>query len=163
MKNIDFLVVGKSTKVTKVIDALIPFVKENFNTKGKRLGLDNFVKQFGKYNEEKKTVIDTSIPTVKDIRIACRNVAESIKGNGEVIPVVFIRNGITTIECKNASDFESYYPPIKEVSKREINYTDWIINAMNKHASEIDFNAVKVALDGLMNNSVTTESNEVTA
>ncbi len=158
-KSVDFLVIGKSAKVTKLVDALIPFVKDNFNTKGKRLGFDSFVKQFGKYNEEKNTVVDTSIPTVKDIRIACRSVAESLKNEGgEVIPVVFVRNGITTIECKNAVDFDSYYPPIKTPNKKAVDYTAWIINAMTKHATEIDFTAIEVAIEGLKN--PTTENAE---
>lgn len=164
----DFVVVGKSVKGSKVVEDLIPFIKENWNVSGKRLGYENFVKQFADFNERKQTVKDVSIPSVKDVRIACLKVAEEIKATAtaiDVIPVVIInkQSGITTIETRNVSAFESFYPTSKQTEKKKTDFTAWIINAMNKHSSEIDFNAIKVALDGLMSNSVATESNDVTA
>lgn len=150
----DFVVIGKSVKVSKVVEGLIPFIKENWNVSGKRLGYDNFVKQFADFNEKKLTVKDVSIPSVKDVRIACLKAAEEIKANAtalDVIPVVIInkQSGVTTIETRSVNAFESFYPSSKQTEKKETDYTAWIINAMNKHADKIDLNAIRDALEAL--------------
>lgn len=145
-----YKVVGKSEKSSKRIDALKDFIGKNFNTSGKRLGLNSFVKEFGKFNDKKATLQAVSVPSLKEIQVATRLVAKEIKEKGgALIPVVFCENNVTTIQVRNVCEFAMYYSEIKASEKKLVDATTFIINYMNKHVEELDFNAIQTALDGM--------------
>lgn len=152
LKGVEYTVIGKGLKVNKRIESLIEFISKEFNEKGKRLGLNNFVKQFGKFNNEKMTLQSTSVVSVKDIQTASRLVAsENVKNGLESIPVVISLNGVVTVETKDAKEFETFYPSIKEVEKKTVDPTDFIIKYLNKHSEEVDFEAISTAIEELKN------------
>ncbi|MBO7605054.1 MAG: hypothetical protein J6S61_01120 [Elusimicrobiaceae bacterium] len=143
---INYKVMGRSVKESKKIESLKKFIAENFNTKGKSLGIPSFIKAFGKFNDEKETLQVSSVASVKDIQTACRLVAMEIKDASDIIPCVISKNGVITIETKNSSDFEIFYPAIKETTKKEISATEFVINYINKHKEEISITEIKNAL-----------------
>ena len=148
---INYKVVSKSNKKTKRIDGLAEFIGKNFNVKGKRLGIPNFTKEFGKYNDEKQILQSSSVPTLTEIQIACRKVASEIIGNksNNVIPCVTCKNGVSIIETHDASEFDLYYPTIKPTTRKEISPTEYVINYINKHADAIDFKLLADAINGM--------------
>lgn len=152
IKGVEYTVIGKGVKANKRIESLVEYIANEFNVKGKRLGLNNFVKQFGKFNNEKNTLQSSSVVSVKDIQIASRLVASlNVESGLEIIPVVISLNGVVTIKTKNAKDFEIYYPSIKEVEKKEVDPTEFIIKYLNKHSEEVDFEAISTAIEELKN------------
>jgi hypothetical protein len=143
-----YKVIGKSAKETKKIEDLKSYIRDNFNTKGKRLGISNFIKQFGKFNDEKQTLQASSVVTVKDIQTACRLLAAELVENGSnVIPCVVSQNAVITIEVRDAGEFDEFYPEIKPSSKGKVNHTEFIVNYIKKYKEEIDVKTVRESLD----------------
>lgn len=149
--SISYKVVSKSDKETKAIQNLMAYIEKNFNVKGKRLGIPNFIKEFGKFNDDKETLQASSIPTVTQIQVACRLIASNTVDtqSSDIIPCVICKNGITTIETRNTTEFELYYPTLKARTKKQVTPTEFIINYLNKHVDEIDIKAIEVAIKGL--------------
>ncbi len=148
-----YKVVSKSNKETKRIDAIADYIRKNFASKGKRLGVPNFTKEFGKYNDDKETLFASSVPTLTEIHTACRKVATAILNDksNSVIPCVMCRNGISTIETVDATDdnLNLYFPQGKATVRKEISATEFVINYINKHKDEIDVVAVSTVLSTL--------------
>ena len=109
-----YSVVGKVKVQSKKVAMLSEYIASNYTKTNKRLGVPNFVKEFGKFNDEKMTLQAASVPTVKEIRNACEFVALSVKDRAEFIPVLVSNNGTITIETRKASEFDNYYTPISE-------------------------------------------------
>lgn len=109
-----YSVMGKVKVQSKKVAMLSEYIATNYTTSNKRLGIPNFVKEFGKFNDEKMTLQATSVPTVKEIRNACEFVAMSVKDKAEFIPVLISNNGTITIETRKASEFDNYYKPMSE-------------------------------------------------
>lgn len=152
MKNsINYKVIGKSVKSTKTVETLCTYISNNYNVKGKRLGLSNFIKDFGKFNDEKETLLASSVVTVKDIQTACRLVATDIKENNScsVIPCLISKNAIITIETKSIDNYETFYPTINQTKKSTKSPTEFICDYIKKHETEIDFNALQLLIDDL--------------
>jgi len=147
----NYKVVSKSYKETKRINAVAEYIGKNFALKGKRLGIPNFTKEFGKYNDEKQILASSSVPTLTEIQIACRRVAESIRKDksGNVIPCVTCKNGVSVIETHDVAEFESYYPTLKASNRKETTPTEFVINYIKKHSADIDKKAVALVLETL--------------
>lgn len=98
-------------KVSKRVESLIAYIGENYTKKGNRLGFENLVKRFSKWEEEKGIVFASSMPTYADVQQSCFIVASSI-AIGEVMPIFTSDSGkngvISTIE-KTEENFNRLY------------------------------------------------------
>ncbi|MBO7123213.1 MAG: hypothetical protein J6V90_08045 [Treponema sp.] len=152
MKSNVYAVIGKKQldEKTKRAQALIEFIRLNFNDKSKRLGFKSFVKEFGKFNEDKKTLLASSVVSVNDIQAACRYIADkAIENNEPLIPALECENNSFTIAVKSSADYAQYYQTIKPQVKKETDYTKLIIDMINKHSEAIQLDAIQVAIDAL--------------
>lgn len=146
-----YAVMGKKQlKDNKKAQALVAFIKDNFTDKSKRLGFKSFVKEFGKFNEEKKTLLASSVVSITDIQSACRYIAdEAVANNKPLIPALECENNSFTIAVKSASDYAQYYQTIKPSVKKDTDYTKLIIDMINKHSKAINLDYIEAAIKAL--------------
>jgi len=161
-----YIITGKRHTYSKKVQAISQFIIENFNKKGINLGMDNFNKKFCKWNEETKTVSSTSYPSVSDIKTACRLASETLRDSQSSVIVGYFDDPNThegpTVRTIPVSEFEKHYPAIKECKKAEkaevsgdgekpeiseVNPNEFLKDYINKHAENIDFEALKILID----------------
>ena len=149
MNTKEFKVMGKSTKENKKIEEIMDFIRNSFNEKGLRLGLPNFTKKLGKYNEQKGTLQASSVPSVKEVQTACRLLAIENKNNGKNwMPAVVEHNGTVTVENRGLDEFEVFYPPVKQSVKKTVNVNEFLVSYLEKHQEEIDFASLAILVSG---------------
>lgn len=145
-----YKVLGKSTKETKLIEGVMDFIRSSFNEKGLRLGLPNFTKKLGKYNEKKGTLQASSVPSAGQIQTACRLLAVENKENGlSWMPcVVGFNNGVITVENRGFDEFDAFYPAVASTVKKAVDANEFLASYLAKHEAEIDFNLLASVVAG---------------
>ena len=144
-----YKVLGKSTKENKKIEGIMDFIRNSFNEKGLRLGLPNFTKKLGKYNEQKGTLQASSVPSVKEIQTACRLLAIENRGNGkDWMPAVVENNGTITVENRGFEEFDVFYPIVKQSVKKTVDANEFLASYLEKHKEEIDFASLAMLVSG---------------
>ena len=144
-----YKVLGKSTKENKKIEGIMEFIRNSFNEKGLRLGLPNFTKKLGKYNEQKGTLQASSVPSVKEIQTACRLLAVENRGNGkDWMPAVVENNGTVTVENRGFEEFDVFYPIVKQSFLQTVDANKFLASYLEKHKEEIDFASLAMLVSG---------------
>ena len=146
----DFAVIGSSVKGDAIATAIKEFFKKEFKD-GARYSVADFAKKFAKWNAEKKTVKANTMPSVKQIQLACY-LFQSERKDGEFVAVVDAdKNGVAIVRsCKKSTDIVNRYFADNKAPKSKFDATALILGLLNSPKfkfEQSDLEAIQSALD----------------
>lgn len=144
---VNYAVIGKDVKESKLITSLKDFIELNYNSKGVRIGYSKFIKEFAKWDSEKLTVNANSLDLHKAIFSACFKIASfNKKHNIDVMPIFYSdkSNNVSIVSVTSVKDFDTYYGNTKAYTEKpKKDPTLFVIDYIDKHSDEIDFKTLK--------------------
>lgn len=147
-----YTVVGTSVKNAK--KALVDFITSEFSKESGRCGVDKFITKFSKWDKEHNKVLASSIPSYKDIQLACYTVASERK-DSDFMPIFDYdektKKGIVK-SVKYSSDIFAKYYGMNKPKASSFDATKMIIGLLGSEKyvfSTEDIDAIQVALDAL--------------
>ena len=147
-----YAITGNGTKIDNMGQAVKDYLTAEFLKEGTRLGLPNFNKKFGKWNDEKMSVPANSLPSAKQIQLACYSIAIE-KAEGEFIAIFDSENSTPIVRTvKKSNDIMNRYFSGNKTRKTEFNPTALICGLMNSDKYKFDadaIGAIELALKGL--------------